>query len=162
MKCIVICTAWHEYVYSTSPLNCMDVALVENMWAKYEDIVDLADIDKQSLLSIALNKALDPDEHSLQELQTREIYKSSGGLCGMAAMYQALHDTLLTQSQLRKMSQRQMKEALLAELDMDLNLAKIEQDFTVLRWYHERICHHLSSKSSTSRRKRDISFIVSK
>ena len=108
----------------------MDVALVENRWAKYEDIAGLADIDKQAILTIALNNALDPEEHSLQELQYREIFKSSGGLCGMAAMYQALHDTLLTKSQLRKMNQRQMKEAILEELSMDINLAKIEDDFT--------------------------------
>ena len=139
----------------------MDMALLENMWAKHEDILDLADIDKQSLLSIALNQALDPEEHSLQELQTREIFSASGGLCGMAAMYQALHDTLLTQSQLRKMNQRQMKEAILTELNMDLMLAKTEEDGTVLTWYHEKICHH-NQASSTSIKKRDVSFIVSK
>ena len=144
------------------PLNCLDVALIENRWAKYEDIADITDIDKQLILITALNKALDPEEHSLQELQYREISKSSGGLCGMAAMYQALHDTLLTQSQLSKMGHRGMKEEILKELSMDPNLAKKEDDFTVLRWYHELICHHYDGfSSSSSRRKREISFIVS-
>ena len=129
-------------MYSIAPLNCLDVSLVENRWAKYEDIAEMADLDKRSLLAIALNQALDEEEHSLPELQSREITASSGGLCGMAAMYQALHDTLLTQSQLKKMNHIQMKEAILTELEKDLVLAKTELDLKVLQWYYERICNH--------------------
>ena len=115
---------------------------MENRWAKYEDIAAMADLDKRSLLAIALNQALDEEEHSLPDLQSRGITASSGGLCGMAAMYQALHDTLLTQSQLKKMNHIQMKEAILTELKKDLVLAKTELDLKVLQWYYERICNH--------------------
>ena len=124
----VICTPWHDYVYSISPLNCLDIALVQNRWAKYEDVLDMSDLDKRSLLAISLNQVLDEVEHSLPELQSRETTASSGGLCGMAAVYQALHDTLLTSSQLKHMNHITMKETILIELKMDLVLAKTALD----------------------------------
>ena len=144
----VICTPWHDYVYSISPLNCLDIALIENRWAKFVDIADMSDLDKRSLLAISLNQVLDEEEHSLPELQSRETTASSGGLCGMAATYQALHDTLLTPSQLKQMNHITMKEAILTELEMDLVLAKTALDLKVLRWYFEKICHHHQSKFS--------------
>ena len=144
----VICTPWHDYVYSISPLNCLDIALVQNRWAKYEDVLDMSDLDKRSLLAISLNQVLDEVEHSLPELQSRETTASSGGLCGMAAVYQALHDTLLTSSQLKHMNHITMKEAILSELKMDLVLAKTALDLKVLRWYFEKVCHQHQEKFS--------------
>ena len=138
---VVICTPWHQYVYSVSE-NCLDTALTINRWAKSSDITYMSDLDKRSLLAISLNQVLDEEEHSLPELQSRETTASSGGLCGIAATYQALHDTLLTPSQLKKMNHISMKEAILTELGMDLILAKTEIDLKVLKWFFEKICNH--------------------
>ena len=101
----------------------------------------MSDLDKRSLLAISLNSVLDEEEHSLPELQSRDTTASSGGLCGIAATFQALHDTLLTPSQLKKMSHISMKEAILEELGMDLVLAKTELDLKVLKWFFEKICN---------------------
>ena len=136
----VICTPWHQYVYSVTE-NCLDTALVNNRWAKKSEIFEISDLDKRSLLAISLNSVLDDEEHSLPELQSRDTTAASGGLCGIAATYQALHDTLLTPSQLKKMSHISMKEAILEELGMDLVLAKTELDLKVLKWFFEKICN---------------------
>ena len=158
----VICTPWHLYVYSVEE-NCLDTSLIINRFASHSDIEGLSDIDKRSLLAIALNKVLDEEEHSLPELQSRETTAASGGLCGIAATFQALHDTFLTPSQLKKMNHITMKEKILTELGMDLVLAKKELDLTVLRMFHGKMCNkHISEEyefpNLISKKKREISY----
>ena len=142
----------------------MDVALLENGWAQPEDLVGISDIDKQSLLSLALSEVLNSEEHSVQDLQSRDVSAASGGLCGMAAIYQALHETLLTKSQLQKMTHLTMKERIFMELKLDPKLSRKEADTTVLKWFHQLICHHQKDPTSLvpvlSRKRRDVSFLV--
>ena len=111
---------------------------------------------------ISLNKVLDEEEHSLPELQSRDTTAASGGLCGLAATYQALHDTLLTPSQLKKMNHISMKETILAELGKDLILAKTELDMKVLRWFFEKICseHKQSLVNRKVIKKREVGQVV--
>ena len=46
-----------------------------------------------------LNEKLNSSVHNHIDLNLREISSEQGSLCGMAAIYQALGDTLLTRSQ---------------------------------------------------------------
>ena len=163
---LAICSPWYEYVNSIGRLSCLEFALLENGWAIQADLDGLSEIDKQSLLSVALNQVLDPEEHSLQELQSRDVESSSGGLCGMAAIYQSLQETLLTKTQLQKMSIYSMRERIYSELKLDPKKGRKEGDANLLKMFHQRICHHVTetdnSGFSPARRRRDISFLVSK
>ena len=54
---------------------------------------------KKTLLMEKLNQKLNSSVHNHIDLNLREISSEQGSLCGMAAIYQALGDTLLTRSQ---------------------------------------------------------------
>ena len=60
-----------------------------------------------------------------------------GGLCGMAAMFKAATDTVLTKFQVVQMSFDQVKEYLAGELDIEPLDAKKLKDLEFLEQYHE-------------------------
>ena len=49
-----------------------------------------------------LNQKLNSSVHNHIDLNLREISSEQGSLCGLAAIYQALGDTLLTRSQVMR------------------------------------------------------------
>ena len=53
---------------------------------------------KKNLLMEKLNQKLNSSVHNHIDLNLREISSEQGSLCGMAAIYQALGDTLLSRS----------------------------------------------------------------
>ena len=53
---------------------------------------------KKNLLMEKLNQKLNSSVHNHIDLNLREICSEQGSLCGMAAIYQALGDTLFTRS----------------------------------------------------------------
>ena len=57
---------------------------------------------KKTLLIEKLNQKLNSSVHNHIDLNLREISSEQGSLCGMAAIYQALGDTLLTRSQVMR------------------------------------------------------------
>ena len=84
--------------------DCIGKALVNNEWAKPEDIVDLKENEKKSLLIDNMILSYDGQIHSQLDLSMRAITGDKGSLCGLAAMYQAAFLTVLTKSQLKQMS----------------------------------------------------------
>ena len=64
-----------------------------------------------------LNKNLNSDVHTLSELSMRQVHAKVDGLCGIAAFYQALSNTLLTPSQLRLHDHGSMRDILVEAVE---------------------------------------------
>ena len=120
--------------------NCIDSSMLMNGWATYQDIESLDISDKRTVLIEYLHEHLDGLEHSLPDLAGRETISPTGGLCGLSFLYKALHDTVLTKSQLKSHSLLTMKRRLLEEMEMDEILAKTETDKYVLGLYYDFVC----------------------
>ena len=73
------------------------------------------------------------DIHTLFELSTRKISSSIGGLCGMAAVYQAAVDTILTSFQIKSLTFDELKLTLLSTMD---RTEKFSSDFELLENYY--------------------------
>lgn len=73
------------------------------------------------------------DIHTLFELSTRKISSSIGGLCGMAAVYQAAVDTILTSFQIKSLTFDELKATLLSTMD---RTEKFSSDFELLENYY--------------------------
>ena len=73
------------------------------------------------------------DIHTLFELSTRKISSSIGGLCGMAAVYQAAVDTILTSFQIKSLTFDELKVTLLSTMDRS---EKFSSDFELLENYY--------------------------
>ena len=74
---------------------------------------------KKTLLMERLNGKLNSSVHTQVDLSLREISSEQGGLCGLAAIYQALDSTLLTKSQLRAMGYEDLVEVMASSTDYD-------------------------------------------
>ena len=90
----------------------------------------------KNLLIKKLNKQLDGEVHSVVDLSMRDTTGDRGSLCGMAAVYQAGKDTILSISQLKKMSFDQIKSALAEELGMDPTTVKGTNDVELLESFY--------------------------
>ena len=128
--------------------NCMELGLLMNEWAIGDDLKGLDQSDVKALLALKLSQKLDPQEHSLPELAVRDISAPTGGLCGLAFLYKALYDTILTESQLTKHSHVSMKKVILNELNMPASMAESETDIYILGLYHDFMCSEFRAKRS--------------
>ena len=109
-------------------------------------------VDLKAALIENLNNHLDGSVHSVPELsyrypeQTkggatrytplccREVSGKQGGLCGVAAIYQALEDTILTTSALARMDYDGMRELIQEELNLEKSTLA---DMELLDQYHK-------------------------
>ena len=66
----------------------------------------------------------------------REISGDNGSLCGMAAMYQAASQTILTVSQIKQMSFNDVKGEIGLELLYDKATAKKQKDLDIIGEYY--------------------------
>ena len=107
---IVECYAWADYVNDP---ECLDTALLQNSWADEESLTTMLDADKKNALISKLNKNLNGDVQTLSDLSMRPVNAEVDGLCGMAAIYQALLSTYLTKSQLRNLDYESMKKQMI-------------------------------------------------
>ena len=92
---------------------------------------------KKTLLIEKLNQKLNSSVHNHIDLNLREISSEQGSLCGMAAIYQALGDTLLTRSQLRALSYEDLVEVMVDEMRMDADVARRKSDAEMLMHFHD-------------------------
>ena len=92
---------------------------------------------KKTLLMERLNGKLNSSVHTQADLSLREISSEQGGLCGLAAIYQALDSTLLTKSQLRAMGYEELVEVMAEEMRMDLDDATKKSDAEMLMHLHD-------------------------
>ena len=117
--------------------DCIGKALVNNEWAKPEDIVDLKENEKKSLLIDNMILSYDGQIHSQLDLSMRAVTGDKGSLCGLAAMYQAAFLTVLTKSQLKQMSFDDVKVLMGEILGFDSTTAKKTKDVEILDLYHQ-------------------------
>ena len=104
---LVECFAWADYVNDP---ECLDTALLQNSWADEESLATMLDADKKNVLISKLNKNLNGEVQTLSDLSMRPVNAEVDGLCGIAAIYQALLSTVLTKSQLRTLDYESMKK----------------------------------------------------
>ena len=84
-----------------------------------------------------LSKYYDGKIHSNIDLGMREETSDKGSLCGMAAVYQAAQQTILTVSQLKQMSYDDVKIAVGEVLGMTAEDSKKTKDVELLTSYYE-------------------------
>ena len=92
---------------------------------------------KKALLMEKLNRNLNSSVHNQVDLSLREISSEQGGLCGLAAIYQAVDSTLLTKSQLRAMGYEELVEVMAEEMRMDMDDARKKSDAEMLMHFHD-------------------------
>ena len=90
----------------------------------------------KNLLIKKLNKQLDGEVHSVVDLSMRDTTGDRGSLCGLAAVYQAGKDTILSISQLKKMSFDDIKSTLAEELGLDPTTVKGTNDIELLESFY--------------------------
>ena len=67
----------------------------------------------------------------------RKVSDTKGGLCGLAALYQALENTILTTSALGEMSYDAMRGRVAEELGLESQDSKSLSDEELLEWFYE-------------------------
>ena len=117
--------------------NCIDTALINNEWATSEEILELDDNGKQGLLMEKLGTYYSSDVHSSLDLSMREVSGDKGSLCGLAAVYQAAIQTILTKSEMKQMSFDGVKEMLGEKVSMDTTTTKATFDKDFLELYFQ-------------------------
>ena len=124
--------------------NCLNLALSLNQWASDEELSEYEEADKKNALMNNLNKMLDPDIHTFIDLSMRDVSGGTGSLCGLAAMYQALLNTILTKSQLKKYSYDAMKAKMAEEMLKDPKSIRKTKDSDLLNDFF--LCKIISSQ----------------
>ena len=110
----VECYYWVDYVEDPT---CLDTALLQNSWIEKDILSTMQEADKKNVLISKLNKNLNHEIHTLSDLSMRPVHAPEDGLCGVAAMYQALSSTVLTKSQLKNYDYGSMKKHILEMLE---------------------------------------------
>ena len=69
--------------------------------------------------------------------QFREMRSDIGSICGIIALYLALFDTILTKSQLKKMTYESMRETIFSELQMEASEDMSDRELLELHYKSE-------------------------
>ena len=129
----VECFQWDSYLEDP---DCLKKSLTNNLWATDEELSDKNEAEIKNLLIEKLNFYYDGEIHSIVDLSMREVTGDKGSLCGMAAMYQAARQTVLTLSQINLMSFNDVKAEIGLELLYDPATAKKQKDLEILQEFH--------------------------
>ena len=114
--------------------DCALKSLLVNRWVDQEELQEPG-MDARSLLVEALHTSLDPEQHSKEDLTSREELEVKGGLCGLAALYWALTDTLYTTSQVATMGYMDMRETMQGAMEGDSKRLVVTTDEHLLELY---------------------------
>ena len=133
----VECFQWDSYIEAT---DCIEQSLVNNFWASQEELLAMEEADISNLLIQKLNYYYDKEIHSIVDLSMREVIGDKGSLCGMAAVYQAGHQTILTISQLKQMSYDDVKIKIGEVLGMTADDSKKAKDVELLISFYDGKC----------------------
>ena len=105
----------------------------------------MEEADINNLLVQKLNYYYDGEIHSIVDLSMREVTGDKGSLCGMAALYQAARQTILTISQLKQMSFLDVKATVGERLGYDLAGAKKQKDVNIINEFHScKFCRNVN------------------
>ena len=129
----VECFQWDSYI---EDVDCLKKSLTNNLWATDEELSSKNEAEVKNLLIEKLNFYYDGEIHSIVDLSMREISGDKGSLCGMAALYQAASQTILTISQIKQMSFNDVKVAIGLELLYDSATAKKQKDLEIIGEYY--------------------------
>ena len=98
----------------------------------------MEEADIKNLLIKKLNFYYDGEIHSIVDLSMREESGDKGSLCGMASLYQAAQQTILTLSQIKQMSYDDVKAKLGETLGLNSVNTKKENDVDLIKNFHDR------------------------
>ena len=124
----VYCSDWSE---SLSSPDCARQSLLLNSWADPASLPSLEDSELSNLLIKKLNFYLSSELHSVVDLSMRDLTGDKGSLCGLAALYRAGLETLLTVSHLKQLSYDTIRTRLTAEMNNPEVVAMKDLDFLV-------------------------------
>ena len=128
----VYCTDWFS---SLSSKDCLDEALIQNKWSNSSHLAGLQRAERISLLVENLHFFLSSRLHPLEDLSGRKESGSKGSLCGLAAIYRAARDTILSQSEIKLLSYDLLREKIGGE--MGLSDTKALSDQALLEQFYE-------------------------
>ena len=145
----VECNKW--YSYADEAPGCLHTALVENQWATEDELVDLDDDAKKTRLMDSLALKLSPKKHTIVDLSQRAVAGETNSLCGLAALYQAMDDTVMTKSQLRAATYDDIRTKITKEMMMSSSKTKSWSDSDLLRHFYDCKFFFLFTLSNVSR-----------
>ena len=136
------CFQWDSYIGDG---DCLKKSLTNNLWATDDELSSKNEAEVKNLLIEKLNYYYDGEIHSIVDLSMREVTGDKGSLCGMAALYQAARQTILTISQLKQMSFLDVKATVGERLGYDLAGAKKQKDVNIINEFHScKFCRNVN------------------
>ena len=130
----VECFDWASYVVAS---DCKQQALLNNKWVTEEELAAMEEADILDTLISKLSKYYDSSVHSEVDLRMREQVSDKGSLCGMAAVYQAGLQTLLSISQIKQMSYNDVKVKIGEKIGLDESDSKKAVDLNMLQNFYD-------------------------
>ena len=103
----------------------------------------MEDSDLNNLLVKKLNFYLWSEVHTVVDLSSRDLTGEKGSLCGLAALYRAGLDSLLTVSHLKQLSYQNIRTLLTAEMNNPAAAAMNDYEFLVE--FHKSKFNYFSS-----------------
>lgn len=125
----VECTQWFQFINDP---ECIKKSLVNNHWKQEDDLASLADGKIKDLLVKNLSWFYNGNIHTSIDLARREPSGDKGSLCGMAAIYKAALQTILSEFELKLMSYDDVKVHIGKYMDMSPSLARKQDDLSFL------------------------------
>ena len=99
----------------------------------------MTESDTKQAMVKELSKLLSPEEHSVPELAARNAQDGQGGLCGLAALYPSLTDTLVSPSSLVTMGYPDLRGTMASTLGLTTKLLLKVDDKQLVKDYTKRM-----------------------
>ena len=129
------CFPWFQYAESAD--TCLTDALLQNHWTTEDELAKLDGEGMKSLLIEQLGRELSPAVHTVVDLSLREVSTAKGGLCGLAALYQAMDSTLLSKSQLKITGYEDIRAIITQEMLLKDSATKDLSDADLLMHFYD-------------------------
>ena len=113
---------------------------MQNNWIASDSVDSIQELDAKYILIEKIRKNLNSTDHDFLDLASREKAADFGGLCGIASLFKALYDTILTLSQLKLINYDTMREIILNKTLMrNESFANVSDlnDMEILRHYYQ-------------------------
>ena len=130
----VECTQWFQFINHP---ECLKKSLVNNNWKQEDELTSLADGKIKDLMVKNLSWFYNGKIHTSIDLARREPSGDKGSLCGMAAVYKAALQTILSEFQLKLMSYDEVKVEIGKYIDMSPSLARKQIDLDFLSDFYQ-------------------------
>ena len=101
----------------------------------------MSESDMKQAMVNELSRRLSPEEHPVPELAARDAQGDQGGLCGLAALYLSLADTLLSPSSLATMGYPDLRDTMATTLGLTSKLLSQLEDKQLVVDYTKRMLY---------------------